>query len=127
MSTIDEMAVAALDQWLDHKFTSLYRDLCDAFPHPFEWTCLLHERPWWQFRARKAQRQVAMIFAQHGILLTDHSADHYMKICRNHPQRYDEDCGGANVRQLRAAFGYAFIGPFAGMFEVEHLVEGEQQ
>lgn len=104
-----------LEGWLEGKFDLLYRDLCDAFPHPFEWYGLLERPRWWQINKRRAHNTVRMVFARHGIILTDLNACHYYKIRANHPQRFDEDCGGANVRQLRAAFGYAFIGPFIGL------------
>lgn len=81
-------------------FEQLYCDLKGAFPHPMEWMGLLKRPPFWHLRRRKAYRKVQSIFASHNLLLSDRVALRFML---SDAQKYDEDAGGAIIRQLKYA------------------------
>lgn len=97
---------------LERIFDDLLDDLRQAFPHPFEWICLLERPPWWRLRARRAHNRVRWVFLEHGFLLTDAAARAFYAAPG---QMAWEDAGGCLVRQLRQAFqgqaGVAFHDP----------------
>lgn len=102
--------IRALDQANEAQFERLYRELEGAFSHPFDWMGLMHSRPWWQFRARADQKKVRAIFARHGFLLTDDTADSFF---RAPGQQWNEDAGGSVIRRLRQAFQYQTDAPYS--------------
>lgn len=89
------------DSVIEEVFDDLYRDLCRAFPHPLEWTCLLECPRWWRRRKRRAYRKVFWIFIRHGFVLRDDLARAFFL---TPPQQPGEDCGGAMVRRLRTVW-----------------------
>jgi hypothetical protein len=81
----------------------LYRDLTQAFPHPFDWMALLHKPPFWKPRWRKAHKKVVAIFAAHGFTLTDQVATDYHHVPHDDWKFYGEDAGGKICRKLGRA------------------------
>jgi hypothetical protein len=83
-----------------NRIEKLYWALSEAHPHPFEWMGGL-KRPRLLQRWRMAlwKRNIA-IFAEHGFILTDTVADRFRLA---EPQAWNEDCGGAIIRQLTTA------------------------
>lgn len=116
---LDDAAIDALNRWMDEKFTSLYLDLNKLHPGLMEWMRFMRKPRWWRRADRRAWEQVCETFARHGILLTDDRAEHFEAVCRNNPQRWDEDAGGSIVRCLRRSFGYAFLGPYVKILDEE--------
>jgi hypothetical protein len=86
----------------------LYWALVAAHPHPFEWMGGLKKPSLWQRRRRRLWKQNINIFVQHGFILTDTVADRFLSA---EPQRWDEDCGGAIIRQLTTALAEQRILP----------------
>lgn len=98
-------------------FMALYRDLRDAFEHPFDWMAVLERPRWWQFRRRAAHNRVGWVFLSHGFLLTDGHAWEFLYATPR--QAPDEDCGGAIIRRLRTVFQYQTGVPYAGPVCIE--------
>ena len=82
------------------RIEALYRDLTDAFPHPFDWMGLLHKPPFWRWSWRGPHRKVVAIFDSHGFVLTNQVADSFHRQYPDDWQLYALDAGGKICAKL---------------------------
>ena len=80
----------------------LYRELSQAFPHPFDWMGLLEKPPFWLIAWHAPHRQVREIFGQCGFVLNSKVARRFLtKHCSE--ETIVLDAGGAIMCELAYA------------------------